>query len=295
MSPVMAAAETIDDLYILEGRYYKKFTDAPFSGELKEGKSQGKIRAGKMEGKWTFYHDNGQISGRAYYKNGEPDGEIRDYDLNGKLNATINFQSGKLAGKFVMYKDGNVIFEREYKNDVLDGKEITYWTGSPTGRIRDEINYKLGKKHGVSASYYPNGKLKYEASYKSGKLNGPYVEYFENGTDIKEKGNYKDNERDGVWEFFDASGKKRFGPPKPISGAEIDKQIEKEIVKLREKIKERLKDGKKDSESFPWESDPIVESVLDKKDSDPPPWASLPAEVMDEGSGVYKDGKKVSP
>ena len=63
------------------------------------------------------------------------------------------------------------------------------------------------------------------------------------------------------------------------SCAEIDKQIEKEIVKLREKIKERLKDGKKDSESFPWESDPIVESVLDK----------------DEGSGVYKDGKKISP
>jgi len=173
----------MDDLVVREGLYFKKFTDTPFSGELKEGMSQGKIKDGRRVGKWAFYHDNGQIKWRGNYKNGYREGEWTLYDFSGELREKGKFEQGKKEGVWKNYSGEKVIHEDEYKN------------GDQETRIE----------------YFENGNIRSKASYKSGKLNGPYIEYFENSRDITAKGNYKDGKRDGYWEFFDTPGKKRLG------------------------------------------------------------------------------------
>jgi len=39
---------------------YKKFADVPFTGEV-TGEHQGRIKNGKKDGPWVYYHDNGQL------------------------------------------------------------------------------------------------------------------------------------------------------------------------------------------------------------------------------------------
>ena len=58
--PALAFGETIDDLVITNGLYYKKYTDVPFTGNT-TGKSQGSFRNGKEDGPWVGYNDDGTV------------------------------------------------------------------------------------------------------------------------------------------------------------------------------------------------------------------------------------------
>ena len=49
------------------------------------------------------------------------------------------------------------------------------------GQIKEEKNYKDGKKDGKWIWYYKNGRIKFENNYKDGELNGKMTSYFENG------------------------------------------------------------------------------------------------------------------
>jgi hypothetical protein len=70
--PALAFGETMDDLVITNGLYYKKYTDVPFTGKT-TGKSQGSFRNGKKHGPWVSYHDNGQVFSQGTYKNDKED------------------------------------------------------------------------------------------------------------------------------------------------------------------------------------------------------------------------------
>ncbi len=47
----------MDDLVDLDGLYYKKFTDVPFTGDV-TGNGQGSISDGKRNGPWVWCYDN---------------------------------------------------------------------------------------------------------------------------------------------------------------------------------------------------------------------------------------------
>ena len=74
----IALSETMDDLVIWNGLYYKKFTDTPFNGNV-EGKEQGAIKKGKKHGKWNSYYDSGQLANKSHYKNGKEEGQWFEY------------------------------------------------------------------------------------------------------------------------------------------------------------------------------------------------------------------------
>ena len=63
-------SDTMEDLVKRDGLYYKKFTDTPFTGKV-EGKEQGSFKNGKQDGKWIYYHDNGQLKSKRQFKNGK--------------------------------------------------------------------------------------------------------------------------------------------------------------------------------------------------------------------------------
>ena len=84
-------SESFDELEERDGIYYKKFSDAPFSGEISgifsyiDTLYQGSMKDGKREGEWVFYHDNGQLWQKGVYKNGKSVGEWVIYNRYGTL------------------------------------------------------------------------------------------------------------------------------------------------------------------------------------------------------------------
>ena len=93
--PSLSLGETMDDLVIASGLYYKKFTDVPFTGKV-TGKEQGKIRNGKKVGRWKIYNENGRVGIEATYTNGKKTGsEVRyEYHENGQLCSKGNYKNG---------------------------------------------------------------------------------------------------------------------------------------------------------------------------------------------------------
>ena len=147
LSPSVSWSEDVsyDDLIKsnIDGLYYEKFTDVPFTGEV-TGKQQGKIRKGRREGEWLIYHSNGQLEEDVNFKDGKKEGEYLRYSKNGKL-----------------YHKGN------YKNDKIEGEYLTYY---PNGQLWTKCNWKDGKLEGKYLNYYQNGQLKRTEIYKDGEL-----------------------------------------------------------------------------------------------------------------------------
>jgi antitoxin component YwqK of YwqJK toxin-antitoxin module len=94
--------------------------------------------------------------------------------------------------------------ETEEKNGIVYkiGEKKPY-TGITTGydeyvidnKFKIEINYKDGKKNGISRWYNKNGVLEYEDNYKDGKAEGIAIGYYESGAHRCER-NYKDDKLD---------------------------------------------------------------------------------------------------
>ena len=66
-------SETIEDLVVREGVWYKKFSDIPFTGVI-DGRISGKFLNGKFNGLFTHYWENGQLQTKGVYLNGKKEG-----------------------------------------------------------------------------------------------------------------------------------------------------------------------------------------------------------------------------
>ena len=62
-----------------------------------------------------------------------------------------------------------------------------------------------GKRHGRWESFYPSGFKWSEVEYREGIKNGDIVVYYPNGM-MKYQGRYYDDDRAGMWMFYDATG-----------------------------------------------------------------------------------------
>jgi antitoxin component YwqK of YwqJK toxin-antitoxin module len=88
--------------------------------------------------------------------------------------------------------------DSEYTGSYVDkyGNGITKFTGF----------FRQGKRHGQWMSFYPNGEAWSEMHYDKGLRHGPNIAYFENGRKRYE-GNYKNDQQDSVWNYYDTTGK----------------------------------------------------------------------------------------
>ena len=69
-------------------------------------------------------------------------------------------------------------FVRTYKNDILDGPYLEWYSN---GQIKVEANYLNGKLSGVFKKYYSNGQPRVTARYNKNIKDGPYKEFYKNG------------------------------------------------------------------------------------------------------------------
>ncbi len=169
-------------------------------------KYEGSFANDKPVGEWKRFHENGKTkavmtyrgnSDRAFaslfdeegrlYAKGVFEGTLRDSIWNfysgEQLVQTETYLLGKKEGKSQGFdQHGTVLWEKMWKNDLLEGKSIEYY---PTGIKRNEISYLGGIKSGPALFYDQNGSKSME-------------------------GAYKDDLSDGEWKVFDNNGKLKY-------------------------------------------------------------------------------------
>ena len=127
---LQSVGETMDELVIRDGLYYKISSDIPFSGEI-DGQDLGSFENGQRHGAWVFHHENGQVKSEGYYRNGKKHGAWAGYYANGQLFYRGAYSDGKKEGLWVSYYDNAKIF---YKGRYNAGKENGRWIGfNPDG------------------------------------------------------------------------------------------------------------------------------------------------------------------
>jgi antitoxin component YwqK of YwqJK toxin-antitoxin module len=113
-----------DDLIEIDGLYYIKLMETPFSGEV------------------VVNYINGQISEKFNYKDGILDGQYVKYYENGHLEIKRNYKEGKIYGVCLMYYENGRLYKKSnWKNSELDGEWLQYYKN---GKLAEKKNYKKG-------------------------------------------------------------------------------------------------------------------------------------------------------
>ena len=126
--------------------YYEGFS--PKGNKTGEGLYD--ITGGKM-GEWKFYSNNGVLTNKGNYKEGEIIGDYFNY-----------------------YKNGDVEYISPYKEGVLDGYYVAYHINK---QMSTQGWYKEGNQHGEWLYYNLDGSLDAINFYHKGKLNGMQESY----------------------------------------------------------------------------------------------------------------------
>ena len=107
--------ETVCEVQDRNGLVYLPNQEEPFTGknlckyENGQKKSEGKIKDGKEDGKWTYLYENGQIKSEENYKDGKPDGKWNVYYPSGQKYYQQNYKDGELINSIKWDQEGNII------------------------------------------------------------------------------------------------------------------------------------------------------------------------------------------
>ena len=163
------------------------------------------------------------------------------------------------------YKNGQVRYEGNYKEENKDGKWIEYhWNGE----VSDQGYYKNGEKYGKWTSYYLDGKISRKENYKNGKP-------------------------EGEWTFYDIDstikGKLTYLKGKPWDGLEVLFYENDRHSSVR-----NYKNGKLDGKSFKYFGNKVTEEINYKNGVLDGIWTECHPDGRKTWERVYKDGKTVS-
>ena len=150
------------------------------------------------------YFKDGSVKKILHTKDGLLDGVSIEYYLDGGVKKEANFKQDKLHGEVRFFDEtGNLREVRNYKDGIQEGVSSFYFK---SGKLSTEEIYRNGKKEGLTIAYHPNGELFLKEVRKDGMRNGSYQVYYEDGKTLEEAGQYKDDERDGLFVSFYKNG-----------------------------------------------------------------------------------------
>lgn len=132
------------------------------------------IRDGTYE---AFYPDGARQS-VGKYNNGDSLGVWQEWYMNGgyKFEKTYG-QQGKLTGKAIVWMPSGDTLELKTFNErgELDGRYAAFWRDN--GDVREQGEYKNGKRHGLWTRWYHNGQVEHGREYDQGRAVGQWVEF----------------------------------------------------------------------------------------------------------------------
>lgn len=80
---------------------------------------------------------------------------VKTYYENGRIKSAIPYLNGVREGVAIFYNDdGNIIEERNYLNDKVDGLVKLYY---PNGNLKEMYNIENGKRHGPATFFDSTG------------------------------------------------------------------------------------------------------------------------------------------
>lgn len=149
------------------------------------------------------YKNNKSIDETTNYINGKLNGKRSVFHPNGNLYYSQEYKNGNLQGKEITYYDNGTLQEEgNYSNGSRTGKWTTYYKNKKI----DEVGiYRNGSKDSTWNEYYENGNKELISSYSNGIKNGNYIAFYENGN-FKAKGSFQNNMREGDWTFYSSDG-----------------------------------------------------------------------------------------
>ena len=160
------------------------------------------------EGKWKFYHKDGEtIKQILEYVNDTLNGIREDYWGNGNLKSTVNIVKGKQIGESLhYYENGNLEEKNVLKNGILHGSMIQYYKN---GNVESERKYWNGELIDSSKTFFENGKIerlqKNNLDTLTMKSSGKVYVYYESG-ELKAIGDFIDNETNGSLIIYNKKG-----------------------------------------------------------------------------------------
>ncbi len=185
---------------------------------------EGQYRLGKRTGTWKYYFEGNKLSHTIEFDNDQMNGKRVDYYENGGTDRVVNHKDGERDGVLSKYDlDGSLIYQMRYdEGDPVayaypdnNGKpvaEIPIPSGNgkvktffPNGKVSGEWAYADGTLNGPDIMYYPNGQVRYAANYEYGNTQGPLKEYFSNGK-IKSDYNYEQDNASGLCREYNEKG-----------------------------------------------------------------------------------------
>ena len=197
----------INNLIDRGGLKYAPNDDEPYTGKVfdfyenGEKELDGNYRKGLMNGKWMYYHENGQIHGQGRFIDGDGSNPSESSGIpfngrsgrwsfwykNGQKSSEDNYKDGKRDGKYTTwYENGQKSGEGTYKNGILIGK-YEWWFEDGTKEWEYYYNYDGTRDSTKSTTrWYESGQKWYNGYIKTindttSEWNGLYTRWHENG------------------------------------------------------------------------------------------------------------------
>jgi uncharacterized protein len=168
-----------------------------------EFKGKGTYKEGNRTGEWEFFYASGKLEQKGKYdKKGRAQGIWKWFYENGNLMREENYVNGKREGQLTDYDEqGKIILQGNFADNNMEGSWIY-----ETPDYKEVGNYMNGERDSLWKSYYMPSKVKrFEGRFINGEPNGMHTMYYANGKKMYQ-GNYTSGMRDGDWSFFDEYG-----------------------------------------------------------------------------------------
>jgi antitoxin component YwqK of YwqJK toxin-antitoxin module len=186
------------------GKISGKVTSKHPNGEIK---SEANWIDGKQEGLETQWYDNGEKKSETNYVNGKKEGLETEWERDGKKSWDNNYKDGKREGLLTQWSiDGKKFREIKYKDGKQEGLETLFRSN---GQKKQEVNFINGKREGLETWWHEVGSKYIEVSYINGKKEGLETRWHHmNGEKISEV-NYVNGKKEGLETEWHESGKKK--------------------------------------------------------------------------------------
>lgn len=181
-----------------------------------EKSSEGWMVAGKPEGLWRSYDQQGRLMSEGSRKNHLLDGAWYFFTTSGDTSLIINYVEGKKWGKRVEFLPDEYIVEW-WEADTLRSPVNSYYR---SGKLKVTTPYVEGKPHGFEKSYDTLGHITSISHYYRGVLTrrerinrtddfgfkqGAWKFFWENGN-LQMEGTYLNDKKHGFFKRYDEAG-----------------------------------------------------------------------------------------
>jgi antitoxin component YwqK of YwqJK toxin-antitoxin module len=113
-----------------------------------------------------------------------------------------NLLNGKRNGLGKLYMNGKLLYEGNFKDDLMDGQGKKYY---PNGKLMYSGDFRIGKMDGEGKLYHEDGSLWYAAHFEQDSINGFGTVYFDYGYRLEV--GLKDGNPEGKGTYYNGDNK----------------------------------------------------------------------------------------